>query len=244
MTIPAVITKNLTVKLGGSTVALDDVSITLAEGKIIGVIGPSGAGKTTLIRAIVGRQAFHGGSVEVFGLPAGSAKLRSRISYMTQSLSVYADLTVTENLRYFCAMLGINGAAAKKEIATLLDTVDMQKLADQLVSRLSGGQKQRVSLAVSLIGAPKLMVLDEPTVGLDPVLRARLWTLFKHLAKNGTTLIIASHAMDEAEHCNDLLLLRDGRVLAHGSPADLRKQTKTDTIEQSFLHLVKSKVAA
>jgi ABC-2 type transport system ATP-binding protein len=235
---PAIQIKNASVVLGGHYPALKRISVDLPAGKVIGFIGPSGAGKTTLIRSIVGRQRLHGGSISIFGTPAGSAKLRAQMSYMTQEISVYSDLTVYENLRYFATMFGIARKEIGPVITQILQTVDMTPHANQLVQKLSGGQKQRVSLAVALIGYPKLMVLDEPTVGLDPVLREQLWELFRQLAAKGTTLIISSHVMDEAERCDDLLLIRDGELLAHGSPKGLCEQTGTRSVEQSFLKLV------
>jgi ABC-2 type transport system ATP-binding protein len=235
---PAIVIKNVSVVLGGTYTALKHVSVDLPEGKVTGVIGPSGAGKTTLIRAIVGRQRVTKGSIHVLGLPAGSAPLRARMSYMTQGLSAYGDLTVQENLRYFAVMFGIRHKSIKPVIAEILHTIDMTSRAGKLVGTLSGGQKQRVSLAIALIGYPKLMVLDEPTVGLDPVLREQIWDLFRRLAANGTTLIVTSHVMDEAARCDDLLLIRDGTVLAHDSPTALCAQTNSKTVEQSFLRLV------
>lgn len=236
----AITIRNLSVVLGDNFEALKNVSVELPAGQIIGFIGPSGAGKTTLIRTIVGRQKIAEGSVEIFGLEAGSAALRSQLSYMTQAISVYDDLTVEQNLRYFATMNGKNRLETKQIIADVLQKVDMSNRANSLVCNLSGGQKQRVSLAVALIGYPKLMVLDEPTVGLDPVLREQLWKLFNELAAQGTTLIISSHVMDEASRCQDLLLIRDGSVLAHGSPDQLCDQTRQKTVEESFIQLVGS----
>jgi len=230
--------EKVTVTLGKHFTALQDVSVQLPQGKIIGFIGPSGAGKTTLIRSIVGRQKLAGGSIRIFDLPAGSKQLRSTVSYMTQEASVYADLTVTENLEYFATMLGLSRSVIKAEVARLLHTVDLQAQKNQLVEKLSGGQKQRVSLAIALIGEPKLMVLDEPTVGLDPVLREDLWRLFRELAAQGATLIVSSHVMDEAERCDELVLIRNGKLLAQGSPKQLCEQTHTQSVEQSFLKLI------
>ena len=238
MTAPAVKIQNLTVVLGGKFTALKAIDLALSEGRITGFIGPSGAGKTTLIRSIVGRQKLTNGSITIFGLPAGSPRLRAQLSYMTQETSVYIDLSASENLIYFATMFGIKRKAVPALVADILQTVDLTKQADQLASKLSSGQRQRLSLAVALIGLPKLMVLDEPTVGLDPVLRERLWKLFRQLADGGTTLIISSHVMEEAERCDDLLLIRDGSVLAHGSPQELCRQTATKSVEASFLKLV------
>lgn len=238
----AVTAHNLSVVADRHTTILNNVSFSLVPGSVTGFIGPSGAGKTTLMRCIVGRQRLSAGNLTIFGLPAGSATLRDQVSYMTQQLSVYPDLTVQENLSYFATMVGIprsQQVAATKEI---IATVHLNDHANQLVGSLSGGQKQRVSLAIALIGNPKLMVLDEPTVGLDPVLREDLWRLFYQLASQGVALIISSHAMEEAERCNHLLLIRDGAILAQGSPQELRQRTGSQTIEQSFLHLVREPV--
>ncbi|MBC7746801.1 ABC transporter ATP-binding protein [Pedobacter sp.] len=239
---PAVTIKNVSVTLGTSE-ALKNVTIDLPQGKTIGVIGPSGAGKTTLIRGIVGRQRITTGDITVFGQPAGSPQLRKHVTYMTQELSVYSDLTVKENLRYFVTMTGQPKKQTPDIITDVLKAVDMTDKADSLVSDLSGGQKQRVSLAIALIGSPRLMVLDEPTVGLDPVLRDKLWHLFAELADKGTTLIITSHSMDEAERCDDLVLLRNGEVIAHSSPQQLLERTDATSVEQSFLQLVGGETA-
>lgn len=234
-------TDSLSVTLGHGYLALDDVTIDLPEGKIIGFIGPSGAGKTTLMRVIVGRQRASHGRATVLGQPAGSAALRRRLSYMTQEISVYDDLSVLENVRYFANMIGIfsrRGTEAAKEVLAAVDMTDNQA---SLVRDLSGGQKQRVSLAVALIGEPDLLVLDEPTVGLDPVLRENLWALFHRLNDAGKTILISSHVMDEAERCDILLLIRQGKVVAQGTPAELCEQTGASTIEQSFLKIVGDK---
>lgn len=215
------------------------MSARLPRGRITGFIGPSGAGKTTLIRAIVGRKQVSKGTIDVSGEEAGSPSLRARVSYMTQDVSIYGDLTVRENLRYFATMCGIGRREMAQHLDELIDIVDMQAQQRQLVRNLSGGQKQRVSLAVALIGFPPLLVLDEPTVGLDPVLRDDLWKLFRKLADNGHTLIVSSHVMDEAERCDELLLVRDGHILAQGSPDELRRSTGTHSVEASFLKLVR-----
>lgn len=235
---PAISIKNVSVVFGGDFKALEAVSVDLPQGKITGFIGPSGAGKTTLIRALVGRQKIASGSITVFGLSAGSAQLRSKLCYMTQELSAYGDLTVEQNLRYFATMFGVKHKEIGSLITDILRTVDMTAQTKQLVGSLSGGQKQRVSLAIALIGYPPLMVLDEPTVGLDPVLREQVWELFRKLAAGGTTIIVSSHVMDEAERCDDLVLIRDGCILAHDTPKSLCKRTDTKTVEQSFLKLV------
>jgi len=234
----AIVIKNLSVTLGGQVKALKNVSIEIPVGKTTGVIGPSGAGKTTLIRAIVGRLQIPAGAIVIFDQLAGSPELRSTVTYMTQELSVYPDLTVKENLIYFARMSGQSVPDSKATVARVLETVDMSDKTNSLINDLSGGQKQRVSLAIALIGSPKLMVLDEPTVGLDPVLRDKLWKLFAKLASQGTTLVISSHSMDEAQRCDDLVLIRDGKVIAHSSPKELLERTQTKSVEQSFLKLV------
>jgi ABC-2 type transport system ATP-binding protein len=236
----AVEIKDLSVTLGGVQ-ALKDVSLELPAGKTVGFIGPSGAGKTTLIRSIVGRLETPKGAITVFGRPAGSRELRETVRYMTQELSVYPDLSVTENLTYFSRMAGLPRAEAKQTVRRLLETTELTAKGSILVSNLSGGQKQRVSLAIALIGKPQLMVLDEPTAGLDPVLRNKLWQLFNKLAEQGTTLIISSHSMDEAQRCDDLVLIREGHIIAHDTPADLLKRTRADSVEHAFLKLVGAK---
>lgn len=237
----AVEIKKLSVTLGERVKALKNINIDFPSGKTIGVIGPSGAGKTTLIRCIVGRLHINSGEIRVFNEPAGSPKLRKQLSYMTQELSVYSDLSVKENLVYFAIMNGQSKNNLSSLITDLLTKVDLRDKSDSIVRNLSSGQKQRVSLAIALIGSPKLMVLDEPTVGLDPVLREKLWNLFARLAEQGTTLIISSHSMDEANRCDDLVLIRDGELISHCSPDELRRRTGTKTIEESFLKLVRSK---
>lgn len=234
----AVDIQKLTIKLGEDFAALADLSVRLPEGKIIGVIGPSGAGKTTLIRSIVGRQKISSGSIRIFDIPAGSKELRRTTTYMTQTSSAYGDLTVAQNLAYFAVMVGIPRSMIAAEVTRLTETVDLTAQKNQRVEKLSGGQKQRVSLAIALIGKPKLMVLDEPTVGLDPVLREDLWSLFHRLSKQGSTLLISSHVMDEAERCDELLLIRNGSLLAHGSPKQLCQQTQTHSVQECFLKLV------
>lgn len=237
----AVKIKNLSVILGKRFKALDGINLELPKGRTIGVIGPSGAGKTTLIQTIVGNLKVTTGTVEVLGHPAGNKELRKQVNYMTQSLSVYPDLTVKENLEYFITMAGQPKKASKKILDEVLNQVDMSDKSSNLVSQLSGGQMQRVSLAIALIGSPQLLVLDEPTVGLDPVLRENLWNLFNKLAGQGMTLIISSHSMDEASRCDDLVLIRSGELVSHSSPDELLERTKSKSVEESFLKLVGDK---
>lgn len=218
----------------GGRVVLDDVSFVVPRGSVTGLLGPSGCGKSTLMRAIVGVQARVSGRLDVLGLPAGHRRLRSAIGYVTQAPSVYADLTVRENLRYFGRLLG----AAADDLDRVLREVDLTDRQDAAVARLSGGQRARVSLAAALLGTPELLVLDEPTVGLDPVLRRDLWGLFHRLAAGGVTLLVSSHVMDEAERCERLLLLRDGALLADDTPEALLARTGTRDAEAAFLALV------
>ncbi|MGW8768013.1 ABC transporter ATP-binding protein [Streptomyces sp. NPDC055815] len=237
----AITAQNLTATRGDRQ-ALRGIDFTVPTGQVTGLLGPSGCGKTTLMRAIVGTQAKVTGTLQVLGRPAGDPTLRSRIGYVTQAPSVYDDLTVRQNLDYFAAVL-LPGRAHRHERRTAVDRaiedVDLADHADSLAGRLSGGQRSRVSLAVALLGTPELLVLDEPTVGLDPVLRRDLWNLFHRLAADrGTTLLVSSHVMDEAERCHRLLLMREGEILAEDTPDDLRRRNDTATVEEAFLHLV------
>jgi ABC-2 type transport system ATP-binding protein len=224
----------------GDREVLHGVGFDLQAGTVTGLLGPSGCGKTTLIRAIVGLQAKVTGDISVLGLPAGAPKLRGRIGYLTQEPSVYGDLTVTENLRFFAAVLGV----ASSDVDRVISAVDLGTHADARVDRLSGGQRSRASLAAALLGDPELLVLDEPTVGLDPVLRRDLWELFHSLADAGSTLLVSSHVMDEAARCDRLLLMRDGDLLADETPDALLATADTDDLEQAFLTLIDRKAKA
>ncbi|MGH3012120.1 MAG: ABC transporter ATP-binding protein [Gaiellaceae bacterium] len=235
MTEPAVRIEGLHVRRGGRLV-LPDVAITIRPGAVTGLLGPSGSGKTTLIRAIVGVQIVEAGEVVVLGRPAGTPELRRRVAYVTQAPSVYGDLTVRENLGYFAAVLGV----AQAKIEEAIRTVGLGDLADQVVRTGSGGERSRVSLAAALLGEPELLVLDEPTVGLDPVLRRDLWNTFHALAEGGATLLVSSHVMDEAERCDHLILVRDGRIVAQGTPQELRDRTGRDDLEEAFLVIAES----
>jgi ABC-2 type transport system ATP-binding protein len=230
--------RDLLVVRGGRDV-LPGISLDVAAG-VTGLLGPSGCGKTTLLRALVGAQQVRSGTVEVLGEPAGSAALRTRIGYVTQAASVYDDLTVAENLGFFARVLGVDRTSADQAI----EVVGLADQRQQVVGRLSGGQRSRVSLAVALLGTPDLLVLDEPTVGLDPVLRRDLWELFHRLADGGSAVLVSSHVMDEAERCHRLLLMREGRIIADGSPDEIRERTGAADIEHAFLHLVEGEGTA
>ena len=232
---PAIQIRRLNVRRGGRLV-LPELSLDIRRGVLTGLLGPSGSGKTTLIRAIVGVQIVESGEVTVLGEPAGAESLRHRIGYVTQAPSVYSDITVRQNLEYFASILGAPSGRVKEAI----DAVALGGHANQLVRTLSGGERSRVSLASALLGHPDLLVLDEPTVGLDPVLRRDLWTMFRELAAGGTTLLVSSHVMDEAERTDDLVLIRDGRVVATGSPTELREETHTEDLEEAFLTLAEA----
>jgi ABC-2 type transport system ATP-binding protein len=226
----------LDVRRGGKPV-VRGLSAALPPGQVTGLLGPSGCGKTTLMRAIVGVQRVAGGTVTVLGAPAGSPALRSRVAYVTQAPSVYGDLTVGENLRYFARVLG----EPHERVGEALRAVDMHGDEDQLTGTLSGGQRSRVSLACALLGSPELLVLDEPTVGLDPVLRRDLWALFHRLADAGASLLVSSHVMDEAARCDRLMLMREGELVAQTSPGELRERTGEQDMETAFLRLVEER---
>lgn len=230
---------DLTVRRGGATV-LDGITATVPSGRITGLLGPSGSGKSTLIRSVIGVQITHAGTVTVLGRPAGSAPLRARVGYVTQAPSVYADLSVTENLRYLAAVLGVDRA----DVSRVLAEVGLADRADAVVGALSGGQRGRVSLATALLGTPELLVLDEPTVGLDPVLRRDLWATFRRLADSGVSLLVSSHVMEEAERCDELLLLREGLLLARGTPGEIRQRTGQPDLDAAFLALVEKQELA
>jgi len=230
---PAVRVRGLRVRRGG-TMVFDGLDVDISRGSITGLLGPSGCGKTTLMRSIVGVQKTDAGTVEVLGRPAGSRALRDAVAYDTQSASVYADLTIEQNLRYFARLIG----APRTDVARVIAQTGLGPQASQTVASLSGGQENRVSLAVAMLGTPALLVLDEPTVGLDPVLRTELWRLFRELADAGATLVVSSHVMDEALRCDRLLLMRAGRVIADTTPAAFLADAGSDDPDVAFLALV------
>jgi ABC-2 type transport system ATP-binding protein len=220
----------------GDNHVLTGLSVEIEPGCVTGLLGPSGCGKTTLMRSVVGVQVVAAGSIDVLGLPAGSPELRSRVGYVTQAPSVYGDLSVEENLRYFGAIVG----AGPERIAATIEAVGLTGYEARITGSLSGGQRSRVSLASALLGSPALLALDEPTVGLDPVLRADLWRTFHELAAAGTTLLVSSHVMDEARECDALLLMRDGRMLRETTPQGLREETGEQDLQRAFLAVIES----
>jgi ABC-2 type transport system ATP-binding protein len=226
---------DLRVRRGGNLV-LPRLSLRVEPGSVTGLLGPSGCGKTTLMRSIVGVQIVESGSVEVLGQPAGSAGLRSRVGYVTQAPSVYADLSVRENLRFFARILG----AAPGRVDEVIEAVSLGGVEGRMVRDQSGGQRARVSLATSLLGDPDVLVLDEPTVGLDPLLRRDLWTTFKRLASEGKTLLVSSHVMDEASNCDRLALMREGELLAVATPDELLARTGSSEIGEAFVRLIEA----
>lgn len=221
--------------LRGKNLVLSGLDLTVPRGQVVGLLGPSGCGKSTLMRAIVGTQIISGGDVKVLGDTAGSAALRRRVGYMTQEASIYDDLPVAANLAYFAKILG----APPAQVAEIIKRTDLGAETRSLAADLSGGQRSRLSLAIALLGSPELLVLDEPTVGLDPVLRVALWELFAELAAEGATLLVSSHVMDEATRCDRLLLMREGRIIAQETPASLLERTGTDNAEDAFLALIR-----
>lgn len=235
----AVVCEKLSI-VRGKTRAVDGLSLSLPAGAVIGLLGPSGAGKTSLLRALVGVQTGVSGTVSVLGLPAGSRALSTRVAYDTQSSSVFDDLTVEQNLDYLRHIMGLPRAA----ITRTLERVGLGEYARRYVRSLSGGQRNRVSLALALLGEPELLILDEPTVGLDPVLRGELWALFRELARAGTTVLVSSHVMDEAERCDRLLFMRNGHLIAQGTLDEILRDTHTRTAEQAFLALAQAEAPA
>jgi ABC-2 type transport system ATP-binding protein len=229
----AIAIRDLRVARGGKEV-LHGIDLDVRAGAVTGLLGPSGSGKTTLIRSIVGVQIVADGEVTVIGLPAGTPELRRRVGYVTQAPAVYDDLTVRENLAYFARVVGVGA----ERIDAVIERVGLQDQRDQVASTGSGGERSRLSLATALLHEPEVLVLDEPTVGLDPVLRRDLWDFFHELADSGATLLVSSHVMDEAARCEQLILIRDGHLLATESPERLREQTGEDDLDAAFLRLI------
>lgn len=225
--------EGLVVRKAGREI-LRGVDLRLPAGSITGLFGPSGCGKTTLMRSIVGVQKTHGGRVVVLGARPGSRELRSDVGYVTQAAAVYKDLTLLQNVRYFARLYG----ASDDQVQETIRTVGLTGQARQKVSSMSGGQASRASLACALVARPKLLILDEPTVGLDPVTREELWGHFRAIAGGGTAIMVSSHVMDEAGHCDRLVLMRDGTILSRTTPAALLETTGSATYDQAFLAVI------
>lgn len=230
---PAVVIDGLRVRRGGRRV-LNGLSLALNAGQVTGLLGPSGSGKTTLLRSIVGVQVIEAGQVHVLGQPAGQRAIRGRVGYMTQAPALYDDLTPRENLRYFAQIFAVSADRVEEALAL----VQLDEATERPVRTLSEGEKARASLATVLVGRPEVLILDEPTVGLDPVLRRDLWATFRRLADRGAALLVSSHVMDEARYCDNLVLLREGAILATGTPDELRGQAGTTDLSQAFLRLI------
>ncbi|WP_241245762.1 ABC transporter ATP-binding protein [Microbacterium sp. 4R-513] len=224
----------------GTTDVFRGLDLDIPRGQITGLMGPSGCGKTTLMRSIVGVQKIAGGTVAVLGDPAGTHVQRRRVAYDTQAASVYGDLTIQQNLRYFARIIG----APSSDVDRVIAQVGLADQAKQTVDSLSGGQEKRVSLAVAMLGDPDLVVLDEPTVGLDPLLRSELWEIFRTVAETGTTIIVSSHVMDEALRCDRIVLLRSGRIIADTTPSRLLSDTGAPDPDSAFLALIERDAAA
>ena len=220
------------VKSFGTLRALDGITLRVRQGEIYGLLGPNGSGKTTLIRAIVGLVAPDSGNVSVLGHRMPDLNILSSVGYMTQAAALYPDLSVEENLRFFAAISGADG-----NVTEVLKTVELEERRKSVVSTLSGGMRQRCSLACALVHHPRLLLLDEPTVGVDPQLRVQFWEHFRDMAAAGTTILVSSHVMDEAERCQRLGLIRFGKLLAEGSPNEVRASAGTNNLEEAFLKL-------
>jgi ABC-2 type transport system ATP-binding protein len=216
----------------GAFEAVRGISLRVQPGETYGLLGPNGAGKTTLIRMLVGLLKPSEGRVRVLGVEMPNKAVLAKVGYMTQSKAIYTDLTVRENVRFFGAMAGVRDERRVDEVISLVDLGDW---ADNAVRELSGGMQQRTSLACALVHRPRLLLLDEPTVGVDPQLRAQFWAYFATLNGEGVTIIVSSHVMDEADRCTRLGFLRSGRLLAEGPPGELRSMAGTDNLEEAFL---------
>jgi ABC-2 type transport system ATP-binding protein len=219
----------------GEVEALRGLSLTVRTGEIYGLLGPNGSGKTTFIRCLAGLVRPDAGTIRVLGSEPRSIIASGRLGYMTQAAALYPELSIDENLRFFAALSGAHDAQARIERA--LGTVDLLDRRKSVVSTLSGGMRQRVSLAAALLHDPSLLLLDEPTVGIDPALRREFWTHFRSLAAKGVTILVSSHVMDEAARCDRLGLIRDGRVIAEGSAAELVSRAGAEDLEAAFLAL-------
>ncbi len=231
---PVVSIQNVSKSYGKQQV-LKNISLEISQGEIFGLLGPSGAGKTTVVKQLAGLEAPSQGENFIFGEKMPNLNLMKKIGYMAQSDALYAELSAKENLDFFAALYGLKGKEKQQRMKEVMEIVSLNEHFNKLVSNFSGGMKRRLSLAISLLHKPKLLILDEPTVGIDPVLRKGIWTSFNTLKEEGTTIIVTTHVMDEAEKCDRLGMIRDGQLIAAGTPEDLRQQTSTANIEDAFL---------
>ncbi|MFL0557416.1 ABC transporter ATP-binding protein [Paenibacillus barengoltzii] len=215
---------------------LHGISLEVRHNEIFGLLGPSGSGKTTLVKMIAGIDEATSGEVEVLGIRMPKLSMMNRIGYMAQSDAMYNELTAKENLEFFGALFGLKGATMKRRIEEVMALVNLTDHLKRPVNAYSGGMKRRLSLAIALMHEPEVLILDEPTVGIDPVLRKSIWDEFEHLSQKGTTILVTTHVMDEADKCHRLGMVRDGHLIAVGTPEALKQETGSATIEEAFLH--------
>jgi ABC-2 type transport system ATP-binding protein len=228
------------VKVFGAVRALDGFSLCIREGETYGLLGPNGSGKTTFIRTVAGLVRPTSGQLQVLGsaVPAQVERVRPLIGYMPQLQGLYADLSIWENAQFFASIFGLKDAAARNaRVAEVLELVELLSRKSSLVSTISGGMRQRLSLACALLHNPRLLLLDEPTVGIDPELRQTFWSYFRVLNEQGVTIVVSSHVMDEADRCDRLGLVRSGKLLAAGTPAEIRRAGGDENLERAFLAL-------
>jgi ABC-2 type transport system ATP-binding protein len=220
----------------GKKKVIDDISLEVNNGEIFGMLGPSGAGKTTLVKMIAGIDEPTSGTIHVLDSKMPSLQVMKKIGFMAQSDALYGELTALENLQFFAAIYGLKGKKQKQRIEEVMELVNLTEHIKKTVNNYSGGMKRRFSLAASLLHEPEVLILDEPTVGIDPVLRQSIWEELERIRQKGTTIVVTTHVMDEAEKCQRLAMIRDGRLIAVGSPEELKKKTNSQTIEEAFLY--------
>ena len=231
----AISVSKLNVSFGKSPI-LKDINLDIPVGSLVGLLGPSGSGKTTLVKSIMGMNSFRGGEIKVLGKSVPNLRSISEIGYMAQSDALYEDLSAFDNLMFFGSLFGMKGKELKDRASEMLDFVDLTAHRKKLVKNYSGGMKRRLSLAIALMHNPKLLILDEPTVGIDPILRKKFWDEFRQLIDEGRTILMTTHVMDEAYHCDKLILLRDGRIIADGTLNELFTEAGSKNIEDIFFH--------
>lgn len=220
----------------GKNRVLSHISLQVNDCEIFGLLGPSGAGKTTLVKIIAGIEEATTGAVDVLNTAMPNLAVMQKIGFMAQSDALYAELNAYENLDFFASIYGLKGSYKKKRIQQVLQFVNLSDDMKKPIHSFSGGMKRRLSLAISMLHEPEILILDEPTVGIDPVLRKSIWEELSHLAQNGTTIVVTTHVMDEAEKCDRLGMIRDGKLIAAGSPSQLKQNTNSATLEEAFLH--------